>query len=191
MRMGGSLRPFFMKQNLAFFLLALSILVAMAGGTFLYRKAFVKEKLYYKLTDLKIICQDDKFTASVAFDPYIDIYSKDGELVKRDAEPREAFVTKDSIISLRFFLQHGTSWKDVSEAAMTSIEEVDAGSGQKKITPLNTEQWRKKYNAHPSSTMFNKRMLSFTFPSDSSLRKVALYIKMSGSVEITDTCVVR
>lgn len=162
------------------------MLLAMAGGAFLYKRAFEKEKLFFSITRIDLICSE-KNGISVAFDPYIDVHSKDSLLFK-DAEPKDVFIGKDSIVSLALKVQSAGVWTDVSNDASTAYSEIDAATGKTVKRTLSLDEWRRKYNRHPQSTLLKREFLQFSIPSDTGIATIALQMRLSDNKTLTDTC---
>lgn len=178
-----------MKQGFAFLILAITILLAMTGGTFLYRKAFKKEQLIYRVTSIKLVCSDRGNV--ISFDPYIDVYAEDSTLLHEDVEPNEKFSSPDTIEEIILKGKVGDRWIDLSDSLFKDLELVDAGTGRRTSKRLTLNDWRTRYNAQPKSTWLMPVMSTFRSAPGQHYELISLQMKMSGTRMITDTCIVK
>jgi hypothetical protein len=177
-----------MTQRKAFIMMLLVVAIGMSGGIFLYKKAFHKEQLYFKISDVKLMATVKDNSVILSPDAYIDVYSEKNELLKSDAVPHESFVTQDSIEDLDFFIEEDSMlWKPVK--AKICNTEMNASTGSTKTNCVDQTEWIAKFNRSRQSTLLNHEMMQFTIKG-ASARRAAMILRVGGR-QFSDTVEVK
>jgi hypothetical protein len=150
-----------MSESKRFLIMMITILIAMGGSVFVYRKVFRKKQMYYTIYSADINAAQKDSNVVIEIDPYLSVYGEDGKLLKEDAVAADKFIPKDSVTTLSVMLKDSV-WHDVSEKAIVFLDEMDAGAGSMVRKSLTAKEWLGNYSAHPSSTKLTKAMMMFT-----------------------------
>jgi hypothetical protein len=176
-----------MSQNRAFLILMIAMFIAMLGGVFVYKKAFREDELTFKLVKIDVDASGKGNDLLIDIDSYIDVYS-DSTLLKKDAEPHQKFLAKDSIVEVSFKANADSSeWTNIDPKVCN--EEIDASTGSKTTSCTDASTWTRKFNRSRKSTLLKKEMMRFVAKNTSAM-KIAVSITLQNGVVLIDTAVV-